>query len=200
MLRTAGVAAGERLEAVLELVCVVGGADCRSDEDPVGVQGMADDAANGMVLDVVEVGLASRQQIRARLAKEVLHALGDHKGGGQRESEPHPARVPFPQLAPPDARPGRAGLGGRARDEQQADEEDDGGRGDEGDEDEQPGGDLLGGLVGVGDGEVDGREGAVEGLDIFPAGAEGGDGAGEGQPGGSELRCDTYTMTIQSKR
>lgn len=86
---------------------------------------------------VDEVGLAPRQQVRARLAEQVLHALGDDPGADERERQAQPPHVQLPQLALPYHRLGRAGGDGRTRHEHERHDEDDD-DGDHGVADEQP--------------------------------------------------------------
>lgn len=159
----------KRFEAVFEFIGIVRGTNLRRDEHPIWIQRVSNNASNGKLLEALEIWFAARQQIWTGLAKEILHALGDHEGGCERKGETHPARVPLPQFAPPDERHGCSALSRRARDEQETDEEDDGGGRNEGDDGEEPCRYHFRLLVRVGDGEIDWRERAIEGIDEFPA-------------------------------
>lgn len=68
------------------------------DESPPGVEILAV-AANDVLLDVVEVGLAASDAAGARFAENVLHALGDEEGDDEGESKASPALLPLPELA-----------------------------------------------------------------------------------------------------
>jgi hypothetical protein len=139
------VARGERLEAVHELAAATAVgvlADAGGDEDPVLVERLAD-AVYGEFADAGEIGVAAREQVRARLAEDELHALGDQEGGCERESQAHPARIKLPELPTPDERLWGAAASCWAGDEEQADDEDDGGGCDEAAEDEEPCWDAL---------------------------------------------------------
>lgn len=67
------------------------------------------------------IWIADREHKRARLAREILETFGDEKGGRQRQSETHPGRVPFPDLAPPYQGSWGSSRCGRAGDEEQGD-------------------------------------------------------------------------------
>lgn len=76
--RTAGVAAGKRSESVLQEVGVCLRADGRSYEHPVLIEYLAYRVDGGLRNSAGgQVWLAARQQIRSRLAEQVLHALGN---------------------------------------------------------------------------------------------------------------------------
>lgn len=144
------MAAGVAAEAVLEqglrvLVVVHAAADGGADEAIVAaVAGGGDvEAADDVLVVVGDVGVAAREEVRARLAEEVLHAVGDEPGGGDGEGEPEPADVELPQLAAPDEAGGRAAGHGAARHEDEADDGDDDGGEADGERDEQPGGHGL---------------------------------------------------------
>ncbi|KAL2275899.1 hypothetical protein FJTKL_01453 [Diaporthe vaccinii] len=98
-------------EPVLQQVLRVGpvghaAADAGGDEPLVAVGDFQ--AAHDVLRVVIDVRVAARQQVRARLAEEVLHAVGDEPGRSQGEGEPQPADVELPQLALPDQGLGRA--------------------------------------------------------------------------------------------
>jgi hypothetical protein len=173
--RTTGVAAGERLEAVHQFTASAAiwiGADVRSDHDPIGADNVLDDRVDKILINVGEVGLAAGEQIGSRLPEHELHALGDHEGYGERESEAHPANVPLPEFPPPDQRLGGSSASSGARHKNHAHDEDDGGGRNQGDEDEEPCWNGLVVLERIRDVEIDGREGAVVRVDVFPAGAD----------------------------
>lgn len=172
--------AGKGLEAVHELTTAAAvrvGADARTDHGPIRVwaHDIGDDGVEDEFIEAVEVGLAARQQVRSGLAEEELHALGDHKSSRKREAEPHPARVQLPELPPPDERLGGSSARSRAGDKDHAYEEDNEARRDECDDDKEPCWDPLMVLEGVGNVEVDGREGAVVWEDVLQTGADGSD-------------------------
>lgn len=100
-------------------------------------------AADDEVGPVLEVRVAPGQGVGARLAKEVLHAVGDEPDARQGERQAEPADVQLPELALPDERLGGAPRHGVARHQEDGDDEDH----DNGDaaveEDEEPRGNGL---------------------------------------------------------
>lgn len=176
--RTARVTAGEGLEAVHELTtagAIRVPADTGTDHDPVCSLDVGDNGVEDVVVDAAEVGITARQQIRSGLAKDKLHALGDHESGRKRKAETHPARVQLPKLPPPDERLGGSATGSRTGNKDHAYEEDDEAGRDEGYDDKEPCGDHLMVLHGIRDVEVDGRERAVVWEDELQAAADGRD-------------------------
>lgn len=142
------MATGVAPEAVLEdalSVLVVDHALANVGRDEAMVAALAADvlAADDKVGPVVEVGVAAGQGVGARLAKEVLHAVGDEPDARQGERQAEPADVQLPELALPDERLGCAPRHRVARHQEDGDDEDD----DDGDaaveEDEEPRGDGL---------------------------------------------------------
>jgi len=167
--------AGEGLEPVHELAAsaAVGVlADFRGNENPVHVHNISNDWVDQGLLNACKVRLAARQQVRSWFPKDQLHALGDHESGRERQSKAHPANVPLPELPTPDECLGSSSASGWSRDKHHAHNKDDAGGRDEGDKGEQPCWDGFVVLKGVRDGEVDGGEGAVVWVDVFPAYAD----------------------------
>lgn len=166
---------GEGLETVHELAAsaAVGVlADFRGYENPVHVYNISNDGIDQGLLDACEVRLTARQQVRSWFSKDQLHALGDHECGRERQSKSHPANVPLPELPTPNEGLGSSSASRWSGDKHHAYDENDAGGRDEGDKDEQPCRDGFVVLKGVRDGEVDGGEGAVVWVNVFPTSAD----------------------------
>ncbi len=54
------------------------------------------EAFEGVLGDIGNIRIASRKEIRSRLAKEILHAVCNEKGCRQRQSQTQPTRMPLP--------------------------------------------------------------------------------------------------------
>lgn len=77
--------------------------------------------------DGTEIGIASRQQIRARSPHQVLESLSRHPDAGHGHGESHPACIPLPDPAPQNLRRGGAGAigaGGSWNEQQRAEQDD----------------------------------------------------------------------------
>src|SRR5690348_11807262 len=92
---------------------------------------------------MVEIGLAAGQQIRPRLSKEVLHAIGDEPSRDYGQGEAQQASVQLPELALPNQRFWRPRGDRRTGDKDEADNGDDDDRGEDGDDCCQPDRDRL---------------------------------------------------------
>jgi hypothetical protein len=188
---TASMSTGKRLEAISHDVLVRVLADSIRNKNPCWIEDFLDDRVDGRLADAIQVWVTTGEEVRPGFAKQQFHALGDHKSGCQRQRKTlgvladelfafpartyHPAGIPLPQLPPPDERLGRASTGCRTRHKYHAHEEDNGGGDDEPDDGHEPCWNRLVVLVGKGYGEVDGGEGAFEGSQILPSGADSGD-------------------------
>lgn len=82
--------AGKGPEAVVEKRFVRLLADSVVYEHPFGTEA-ARVIADAVCGDGGKVGLAACEEVRARFAEEVFHALGDEEGEGYAETEAHPA-------------------------------------------------------------------------------------------------------------
>lgn len=186
---TGRVAAGEASEPVVKKRAVGLPADGGRDQGPA-VGDVLSVSADDVLRNVGQIRVAARDHVRARLAEEVLHAVRDEPCGRNAEAQTQPSRytnkdsasflffqcrdetrleltVPLPELPPPDQRLGRPPTDRRPRHEKQAYQEDNDGRDDQRDDDQHGRRDLLLDM-GVGDGEVEDRERAVEGADAVP--------------------------------
>ena len=126
------------------------------------------DAGNGVFCDLAKIRHTPCNNIRARLADQVLETRSDEPGRSAGHPQAEPAGEPFPQLAAPDQALGDGFGDGGTGDEEERDDEDYGCGGAEGDDDDDGDGDGVG-VVGVGELGVGEGDGAFVGGD----GAEG---------------------------
>jgi hypothetical protein len=166
---------GEGFEAVLEYVRIWLCTDGGGDEHPLRLIKLSQRADGGRS-DTREIWLTSRQQIRSRLSKKILHALRDEECRRKGKREAHPASVPFPELPPPNKRFWCPTFSRGSGDPDETHDENNGGRRDERYNDEEPCWYHLAGLVRVRYVEIDRREGSFEWFDIFPTTGNGCDG------------------------
>ena len=114
--------------------------------------------------DVAEVRLADCEHVWSCDAEEVLRGLGNEERGGEGEAEPHPANVPFPQLATPDLGASEAVGCAETRKDEDCQKTDQDSRGNERHEDERSDGDGIG-SEGKGDVQIQQGKGSFIRLD-----------------------------------
>lgn len=100
--------------------------------------GRVSQATNNVFGEVLEIGLAPRQQVRPRLSEQVLHGIGDEPRRDDGQGQTQPASVQLPKLALPDQRLGRSNRDGGPWDKNEGNDGDDDNRGDNGAKGEEP--------------------------------------------------------------
>lgn len=165
--------ARERLEGIIHKMRIRVLANVGRDKGPSGVEVLAV-STDDVVLDVVEVWLAASYAAWSRFAEEVLHALGDEEGNDKGESKASPAFLPLPELARNHGLSRETACCARTRYQGDHYDENDDCWDDQSDDRQQADGNLLLDL-GVGDAQVEQREGPLERLDIVNASADASD-------------------------
>jgi len=142
--RRARVATRVAPEAIVEYVSVRVFADTRAHELPCS-RGRFQvlQSANDVIGEVVEVGLASIEEIRSRLAEQVLHAVRDEPGRNDGQGEAQQTGMQLPQLALPDHRLWRPNGHGRAGHKDEANDGDEDNGAPDGNQCRKPDGDRL---------------------------------------------------------
>ena len=102
-----------------------------------------DEAPNGVLGNVCEIWFATAQEVRSRLAVEILHAIRNQERRSQRQCKTHPSCIQFPELAAPDQRLGNLFRDCGSRNKDRANDENDDSWSDKSDEDKSSSGDGL---------------------------------------------------------
>lgn len=136
------MATGERFESVVHTVSILVLADIGGDKLPFGIDGRAI-TAHDILLDVVEVGLATSDAAWSWFAEQVFHALGDEERDDQGEGKTGPTFLPFPELARDHSLARKATSGAGTRNQSYHNKKDDDSWDDQSNDGEQSDGDLF---------------------------------------------------------
>lgn len=79
-------------------------------------------SADGVGRNLRQIRVAAREEIWSGLPDQILESFSRDERHSQSDAQSHPACVPFPDLAPPDERPGRAPEGGGTGDKEEGED------------------------------------------------------------------------------
>lgn len=112
------------------------------------------------MIDCAEVWVTFVDGVWSWFARQIFQPFCYHEGRGQRETEAHPCRIPFPELSTPHERSRGCPGGCWTRNENKGDHKSDDGGDDEGDDDEDSDSDSVA-FEGVTEARVLKREGPL---------------------------------------